>query len=72
MIERVAAIAAEGGLAPTAEMAADLIWASANAASLLYVTVQLHKAPPPTSAVLEDIREHAMQAILSSEPKGNS
>ncbi len=72
LIKRIAAIAAEGRLAPTAEVAADLVWASANAASLLYVTAQLRKAPPPTSAVLEDIREHAMQAILSSEPKGNS
>jgi len=40
LIERVAAIATEGRLAPTVEEAADLVWASANAASLLHVTAQ--------------------------------
>lgn len=68
LIERVVAIATEGRLAPTVEAAADLLWASANAASLLHVTAQLRKAAPPTSAVLEQIRESAMRSILSSEP----
>lgn len=72
LIQRLAAVAAEGRLACTVEVAADLGWASANAASLLHVTAQLRNAPPPTSAVLEGIRESAMQSILTSEPKGKS
>ena len=48
LIERIAAIASKGRLALTVEAAADLMWASANAASLLHVTAQLRKAPPPT------------------------
>jgi AcrR family transcriptional regulator len=72
LIQRIAAVATEGRLACTVEVAADLGWASANAASLLHVTAQLRNAPPPTSAVLEDIRESTMQSILNSEPKGKS
>ncbi|MBB6669324.1 TetR/AcrR family transcriptional regulator [Cohnella nanjingensis] len=72
LIERIAAIAAEGRLAPTIEVAADLIWASANAASLLHVTARLRKVAPPTSAILEQIREGAVRSILNSEPKGRS
>ena len=72
LIERVAAIATEGRLAPTVEAAADLMWASANAASLLHVTAQLRKSAPPTSAVLEQIREGALRSILHSEPKGRT
>ena len=72
LIARIESIAAEGRLAPTVEVAADLIWASANAASLLHVTARLRKAAPPTSAVLEQIRENAMRSILNSETKGRS
>ncbi|ACB93686.1 TetR/AcrR family transcriptional regulator [Beijerinckia indica] len=72
LIERIAAIAAKGRLALAVEVAADLIWASANAASLLYVTAQLRKTAPPASAVVENIRESAMQAILNIESKGQS
>jgi hypothetical protein len=46
------------------------MWASANAASLLYVTAQLRNTSPPTSAVLEDIRENAIRTILTAESKG--
>jgi AcrR family transcriptional regulator len=70
LVQRIAAVAAEGRLACTVEAAADLGWASANAASLLHVTAELRKTAPPTSAVLEDIRESAMQSILNPEPKG--
>jgi Tetracyclin repressor-like, C-terminal domain len=66
LIERVAAIAAEGRLALAVAAAADLLWASANAASLLYVTAQLRKTSMPAPAVLKDIRESAIQAILTS------
>ncbi len=72
LIERVAAIAADGRLALAAAAAADLLWASANAASLLYVTAQLRKTAMPTPVVLKGIRENAMQAILATESKGRS
>jgi AcrR family transcriptional regulator len=70
LIQRVAAIAAEGRLAPTVEEAADLMWASANAASLLHVTARLRKVTPPTSEILEQIRDGAIRSILNSEQKG--
>ncbi len=72
LIERIAAIAAAGRLAPTVEAAADLMWASANAASLLHVTARLRKAPPPASTVLEQIRESALRSILNSKSKSRS
>ena len=72
LIERIAAIASKGQLALTVESAADLMWASANAASLLHVTAQLRKASPPSSAVLKQTRENALQAILNSKSKGVS
>ncbi len=64
LIERIAAIASKGRLGLTVEAATDLIWASANAASLLHVTAQFRKVPLPSSAVLEQTRENAMRAIL--------
>lgn len=70
LIQRIAAIADEGRLAKTVEVAADIMWASANAASLLHVTTRLRKVLPPTSEVLEQIREGAIRSILNSEPKG--
>jgi len=72
LINRIAAIAAEGRLALEIEMAADLIWASANAASLLHVTAQLRKTVRPASAVIENIRESAMQTILNPGSKGEA
>ncbi|HEX7389683.1 MAG TPA: TetR/AcrR family transcriptional regulator [Acidiphilium sp.] len=69
LIERITAIASKGRLALPVEAAADLMWASANAASLLYVTAQLRKAPPPSQAVLEQARENALRAILNCESK---
>jgi AcrR family transcriptional regulator len=72
LIERIAAICAQGRLDPTVEAAADLMWASANAASLLYVTAQLRSSALPTPAVLEDIRENAIRTILTAESKGQS
>jgi AcrR family transcriptional regulator len=72
LIKRIAAIGAEGRLALSVELAADLLWASANAASLLHVTAQLRKTPPPTPAVLEQTRESAMQAILNPKTEGGS
>lgn len=70
LIARIAAVDDEGRLAPTVETAADLMWASANAASQLHVTARLRKAAPPTSAVLEQIREGALRSILIPKTKG--
>lgn len=70
LIERVAPIAADGRLALAVAAAADLLWASANAASLLYVTAQLRKTAMPTRAVLRNIRENALRAILTTQSKG--
>jgi AcrR family transcriptional regulator len=72
LLARIAAIAAEGRLAPTVEMAADLMWASASAASLLHVTARLRQVPPPDAAVLEQIREDALRSILKPGRKGRS
>ncbi|ODT90938.1 MAG: transcriptional regulator, partial [Sphingobium sp. SCN 64-10] len=52
LVARIDAIAVTGRLALTVMAAADLIWASANAASLLHVTARLRKVVP-TSSVLE-------------------
>ena len=70
LIERITAIGMQGRLDPTVETAADLMWASANAASLLYVTAQLRNTAPPTRAVLDDIRENAIRTILTAKSKG--
>ncbi len=72
LIERIAEIGAQGRLGSTVEVAADLMWASANAASLLYVTAQLRNTTTPTTAVLKDIRENAIRTILSAESRGCS
>ena len=72
LIARIGAIAAKGRLRPTVAAAADLMWASANAASMLHVTARLRKGAPPTSAVLEQIREGALRSILKPATKGRS
>ena len=72
LIARIGAIAAKGRLRPTVAAAADLMWASANAASLLHVTARLRKGAPPTSVVLEQIREDALRSILKPTTKGRS
>ena len=70
LMDRIAAIAAEGRLAVAAETAADLAWASANAASLLHVTTRLRKAAKPNPAVINGLRDQAMQVILTPRSKG--
>jgi len=70
LVERLAAIDAQGRLAADVETAADLMWASANAASLLYVTARLRNTAPPSAAVLERIRTDAVRSILIPEPEG--
>jgi AcrR family transcriptional regulator len=61
--EQIKAIAAQGRLAMPAEAAADLAWASAHAAAILYVTAQ-RQTPDP--AVIDGLRDHAMDAIFKS------
>ena len=70
LIERIATIDAQGRLALTVAEAADLMWASANAASMLYVTAHLRNTAPPTGDVLKDIRENALGTILTPESEG--
>ncbi len=60
-LEHIKAIAAQGRLAMPAEAAADLAWASAHAAAILYVTAQ-RQTPDP--AVIDGLRNHAMDAIF--------
>lgn len=72
LIARIEAVAAEGRLGPTIEEAADLMWASANAASQLHVTARLRKVAPPTSTVLKRIRENALRSILNAGKEGLS
>ena len=62
-LEHIKAIAAQGRLAMPAEAAADLAWASAHAAAILYVTAQ-RQTPDP--AVIDGLRDHAMDAIFKS------
>jgi hypothetical protein len=70
LLQRVQAIAAESRLAVTTGAAADLAWASANAASMLHVTAALRSSARPEPTVIEAIREGAMRAIVTSTSKG--
>ena len=67
LVTRIRAIAAQGRLALTVKAAADLTWASANAAALLFVTTQIRKTSRPNPAVIDGLREHTMQTILKPE-----
>ena len=69
LVARIQAIAAEGRLALTVKAAADLAWASANAAALMFVTAQLRKTAGPDPAVVEGLREQTMQTILIPKTK---
>lgn len=69
LLDQLREVAAQGRLAIKVEAAADRMWASANAASLLYVTARLRKASPPSRAVLNDLRESALRSILSPDKK---
>ena len=72
LIDRIAAIAAEGRLAVMSEAAVDLAWASANAAALLHVTAQFRKTTPPDPTTVIGLREQAMTLILTPKLKGKS
>lgn len=62
-VEHIRAIAARGQLAIPADAAADLAWASAHAAAILYVRAQ---GQTPDPAVINGLREQAMAAIFKS------
>ncbi|WP_211147002.1 hypothetical protein [Paenibacillus dokdonensis] len=70
LIQRIAAIAAEGRLALTVEVAANSCGRLRMLHPYVHFTARLRKVEPPSSAVLEQIRSGAMQSILNSEPKG--
>jgi len=70
LIQRIEAIAATGRLALPVAAAADLIWASANAASLLHVTARLRETSPPEPAVLAEIRDRALASIIVAASEG--
>jgi AcrR family transcriptional regulator len=73
--QRIEAIAAKGRLAMAAEAAADVAWASANAAALLHVTATLQltaRLQEPDPAVIDGLRDRAMQAICKPKSKGKS
>jgi AcrR family transcriptional regulator len=72
LLDQLQAVAAQGRLAMEVKAAADRMWASANAASLLYVTARFRKMPPPKRAVLNDLRESALRFILFSKKKGRA
>lgn len=61
----VQAVADDGRLALSVDAAADLVWASANAASLLYVTAQSREALPPKPATINAIRDAALRVLIS-------
>jgi len=69
LVARIQAIAAEGRLALTVKAAADLAWASANAAALTFVTAQVRKTARPDPAVIDGLREQTMQTILKPKTK---
>src|ERR1700761_6034871 len=63
LMERIAAIAADGHLAMEPQAAADLIWASAHAASTLYL---MPEGRQPDSIVIETLRDRAVQSICTA------
>lgn len=72
LVERIGAILAAGRLAVPKGAAAQLAWASANAAALLYVTASLQVAKQmrtPDPAVVIGLRDCAMQLIIAPKWK---
>jgi AcrR family transcriptional regulator len=72
LTQRIQAIAAEGRLVQSVEATADLVWASANAAALLFATAQLRNAARPDPVVIDELRERTMQAILTPRKKAKA
>lgn len=68
LVEKIGAIQAAGRLAVPKKAAAQVAWASANAASLLYVTASLKVAEQmqaPDPDVVAGLRDGAMRLIIS-------
>jgi AcrR family transcriptional regulator len=72
LLDQLRAVDAQGRLAMKVEAAADRMWASANAASLLHVTARFRKVPPPSKTVLKDLRDSALKTILALPKKGRA
>lgn len=72
LLDQLQAVAAQGRLAMDVKAAADRMWASANAASLLFVTARFRKVPPPEQAVLDDLRDSALRFILFPRKKARA
>jgi AcrR family transcriptional regulator len=70
--ERIAALAAAGRLALGAEIAADLAWASANAAAQLHVTAAMRDGRKPDATVIDRLRDQALQIIITPKAKVKS
>lgn len=68
LVQNIQRVSDEGQLAVPTQTAVDLVWASANTASWLYVTARNRKAPPPQPDVIDLIRESVMQIIMSRKP----
>jgi hypothetical protein len=68
LMERIDAIAAEGRLGMAPQAAADLAWASAHAAAMLYMTA-VERQPDPI--VVESLRDSALQCICTPRMDGN-
>lgn len=64
LMGRIEAVAAERPLTMTTQAAADLIWASAHAASTLYL---VDSGRPPDPVAIEGLRENAVHSICSSD-----
>jgi len=65
LVTRIEAVAAAGRLAMEPEAAADLMWASAQAAALLWAAQRQR----PDPAVIDGLRDHAMQTIIRPKSK---
>ncbi len=63
----VQGVSDENQLAVSLETAVDLIWTSANSASLLHVTADIRKGPSPQPSVVNLIRESTMKLILKTD-----
>lgn len=61
----VTALSETGHLTLPADTAADLVWASANAAAMLHITAHNRNAPPPTAETITTIRDAAFSALLA-------
>ena len=72
LVGQIMAVDAEGRLTVSPNVASDLVWASANAAALLYVTAQVRGTAPPRLAAVHSLRDMAMATILTLQENANT